>query len=44
MAGLTSSVTESNYTGWSDHKFLTGQFLAGSHVPELQLKVNLYLK
>ena len=23
------AVTESNYTRWSDHKFLTGQFMVG---------------
>lgn len=31
VAGLTSSVAERNHTGWSDHQFLTGQVMAGSH-------------
>lgn len=47
MAGLTSSVTESNYSGWSGHKFLSGQVMAGSHCskPIVPLaKANLYLK
>ena len=37
LAGLTSSVTESNHTGCSDHKFLPGYIIVGSHAPDLQL-------
>lgn len=33
---LTSSVTKSNHTGWSGHKFLTGQVIVDSHLPGLQ--------
>ena len=28
---------ESNLTGWSDHKFLSGQVMVGSHAPGLWL-------
>lgn len=28
---------ESNLTGWSDHKFLTGKVMVGGHAPDLQL-------
>lgn len=30
-----SSVTKSNLTGWSDHKFLTGQVMVDSQTPDL---------
>lgn len=35
MAGLTHSVTKSNHTGWSDHKFLIAQVMVVSHIPGL---------
>ena len=35
VINLTSSVTESSLTGWSDHKFLTGQILVDSEGPGL---------
>lgn len=37
LAGLEDLVTDSNHTGWPDHKFLAGKVMAGSHVPGLQL-------
>lgn len=30
MAALTSSVTQSDHTGWPDHKFLTEQAMVAS--------------
>lgn len=35
-AGLTKSVTESNHTGYSDRKFLTGQVMEGSSLSKGQ--------
>lgn len=35
MAGLTSSVTQSNHTAWADCKPLTAQAMVGSPVPGL---------
>lgn len=37
LAGLEDLVTDSNHTGWPDHKFLAGKVMAGSQVPGLQL-------
>lgn len=31
----TSSMAESNHTGWSDHEFFTGQVTVRRHVPGL---------
>lgn len=33
MAGMTSSVTKSSNTGWSDYTFLIGHIMAYSDVP-----------
>lgn len=42
MAGLTNPVTKSNHTGWSDHnKFLSGQAMAGGHLPGLSKSQSL---
>lgn len=31
---LTSSVAQSNLTGWADHKLLPGQVMAGNAIPD----------